>query len=74
MRVFSCLVLWLIAISTIQCKVAYIFSFIQNGAVLPRHDTEGMGVSDSFSGKLSSIGMRQQYNLGSRLREKYLID
>lgn len=73
MGILNCLVLCLLAIS-IQSKVVYIFSYIQNGAVLPQNATESMGTSDSFSGKLSTVGMRQQYNLGSRLREKYIVE
>ena len=33
-----------------------------------------MGNSDSFSGKLSTVGMMQQYNLGARLNDRYIVD
>lgn len=74
MTILIQMMVWCLALSSTGCKVVYIYAFIQSGAIFPQNTTESMGTSDSFFGKLSTVGMRQQYNLDILLKENYITD
>lgn len=55
-----------------DCKLIYLFSLIRHGAIYPKTGLYDGNETKQLQGKLTPIGMRQQYNLGSYLKSIYI--
>jgi hypothetical protein len=55
-----------------QSKMLYISELFRHGARYPTHDIFDGKDTKAFRGQLTSIGMRQQYLLGSYLKRDYI--
>jgi hypothetical protein len=68
-----CLI-FLIFIASVSCRVAYLFSMVRHGAIYPKNSLYDGNETAQFKGLLTTVGMRQQYNLGSYLRQSYIME
>lgn len=64
-------VLLLLAICA-DAKLIYLFSLIRHGALYPVKQIYNGAEVKRFRGNLTTVGMRQQYNLGTYLRAIYV--
>ena len=55
-----------------NCKLIYLFSMIRHGAIYPKNDLYDGNETKAYRGQLTSIGQRQQYNLGTYLQQDYI--
>lgn len=53
-------------------KLIYLYSLIRHGALYPVKQIYNGAEVKRFRGNLTSVGMRQQYNLGTYLRAMYV--
>lgn len=53
-------------------KLLYLFSMIRHGAIYPKNDLYDGNQTKAFRGQLTSVGQRQQYNLGTYLQQSYI--
>lgn len=55
-----------------DAKLIYLFSMIRHGALYPVDQIYNWAEMKRFRGNLTTVGMRQQYNLGTYLRAIYV--
>ena len=55
-----------------DCKIIYLLSYIRHGAIYPKTTLYDGSEMKKFQGKLTPVGMRQQYNLGTYLSAEYI--
>lgn len=55
-----------------NCKIIYLLSYIRHGAIYPKTSLYDGNETRKFQGRLTPVGMRQQYNLGTYLRAEYI--
>ncbi len=53
-------------------KLLYVFSMIRHGAIYPKNNLYDGNETSQYKGQLTTIGMRQQFNLGSYLKQNYI--
>jgi hypothetical protein len=56
-----------------SCKLLSVFSMMRHGAIYPKNNLYDGNQTSSFRGLLTPVGIRQQFNLGSYLRDDYII-
>lgn len=66
------LLIFSLLILTTHCKLLYLFSMIRHGAIYPKNDLYDGNQTKAFRGQLTSVGQRQQYNLGTYLQQNYI--
>lgn len=59
---------------TVQMKLIYALSFIRHGAIYPKNDLYDGSKTKQFRGLLTGVGIRQQYNLGTYLKQTYITE
>lgn len=70
MRLLLCLLVLLATCA--DCKLIYLLSYIRHGAIYPKTQLYDGNETIRFRGKLTPVGMRQQFNLGTYLRSIYI--
>lgn len=53
-------------------KLIYVFGLLRHGSIYPKTALYPVNVREDLQAKLTVIGMRQQYNMGSYLRRDYI--
>ena len=62
----------LLLLCTVSSKLLYVATVLRHGARYPVSDMYDGKDTSKFHGQLTSIGMRQQYLLGSYMRADYI--
>jgi hypothetical protein len=57
---------------SVNTKLLYVFSMIRHGAIYPKNNLYDGNETSQYKGQLTTIGMRQQFNLGSYLKQNYI--
>lgn len=55
-----------------ESRLIYLYSLIRHGAIYPVKQIYDGYQSKQFRGNLTTVGMRQQYNLGTYIRALYV--
>ena len=55
-----------------ECKLIYLYSLIRHGAIYPVKQIYNGYQTKQYRGNLTTVGMRQQYNLGTYIRAMYI--
>lgn len=55
-------------------KLLYVDALIRHGSRYPTGDLYNAASYKSFEGTLTGVGMRQQYNLGTYLKQNYIAE
>ena len=68
------LLLILVVIFCLQAngKLIYVYGLLRHGSIYPKTALYPVNVRDDLQAKLTVVGMRQQYNMGSYLRRDYI--
>lgn len=53
-------------------KLIYVFGLLRHGSIYPKTALYPVNVREDLQAKLTAVGMRQQYNMGSYLRRDYI--
>lgn len=72
MRCSLVVVLLLLLAELSDAKIIYLYSLIRHGALYPVKQIYNGAEVKRFRGNLTTVGMRQQYNLGTYLRAMYI--
>ena len=56
-----------------SCKLLSVFSMMRHGAIYPKNNLYDGNQTSSFPGILTPVGIRRQFNLGSYIRDDYII-
>jgi hypothetical protein len=63
----------LAAVATLaSSKLVYTFTLARHGAVYPPNDLYDGNQTKAYRGRLTPIGLRQHYNLGTYLKQDYI--
>lgn len=69
-KIFMLLIILFVALA--NCKLEYVATVFRHGARYPLSDIYDGAETKQFHGQLTSVGMRQQFLLGSYLRTEYI--
>ena len=56
----------------VDCRLIYLYSLIRHGAIYPVKQIYNGYQTKQYRGNLTTVGMRQQYNLGTYIRALYI--
>jgi hypothetical protein len=57
-----------------QSKIIYTFSVMRHGAVYAPNDLYDGNQTKEFRGRVTPVGLRQHYNLGTYLKQNYITE
>lgn len=55
-------------------KLIYVYGLLRHGSIYPKTALYPVKVAPDLQGKLTVVGMRQQYNMGDYLRRDYIVE
>ena len=58
----------------VNTKLLYLFSLVRHGAIYPKNNLYDGNETAQYKGQLTTIGMRQQFNLGAYLKQNYIAE
>lgn len=68
---------YLLIVALVVCtssKLLSLFGMIRHGAIYPKNNLYDGNETAEFRGLLTSVGMRQQLNLGSYIKHDYITE
>jgi hypothetical protein len=67
-NIVTSIIIILLLLTYANCKLIYVYALIRHSSIYPKADLYDGKEVKQFHGKLTTVGMRQQYNLGVALR------
>jgi hypothetical protein len=61
-------IVFILLLTYANCKLIYVYALVRHSSIYPKTDLYDGKEMKQFHGRLTAVGLRQQYNIGVTLR------